>query len=170
MASLRDNLRNSKGVSLMEMMIILVVIGVMAAMAVPHWFAAMPRLRTQSAARDVVSALRFARSEAIARKEPFGVSFNTSDNFYSTFINRDAPGTPSLTPGDSVLDTTCVGVEVNLASSTFPTAAVVFQPDGSASASGVVNLVAGDSSVFFVVDVLASTGRIRLTEQTAPGT
>jgi len=168
MMPVRCSQRNQKGVTLMEMMIILVIIGVMAAMAVPQWLEAMPRLRAQSEAREVVSTLRTARSLSISRKELFGVSFSPSDNLYKTFINRETPGTPSWTPGDSLVDSTCVGREVALASQTFPTSAVVFNPDGSASASGAIALVSGDSTVTFTIDVLASTGRIRLTETPGP--
>ncbi|MEW5701009.1 MAG: GspH/FimT family pseudopilin [Candidatus Zixiibacteriota bacterium] len=160
--------RDCRGVSLMEMMIITVIIGVMSAMAVPQWLKALPRMRAQSAAREVVSALRIARSESIARKEPFGINFDVSNNVYETFINRNNPAAATYTPGDSLVDSMLVYQDAKIASQTFPTSAVVFNPDGSASSSGVVNLIAKDSCVVFTIDVLASTGRIRMTESPGP--
>ena len=164
-------IEDRSGVTLMEMMIIVVLIGLLAAMAVPQWIAAMPRIRARATMRDVVSSLRMARSLAISRKEPFGVNFNQTTGQYTLFADRNSPDLHSFTTGDSIVAAVPVGMDVSIATATLPNGNVVFQPDGSASATGNVIFTTHESplATTFSVDILASTGRVRLTEVAPTG-
>ena len=57
-------LRNKKGYTLIEMMVVVAIIGVLSAMAVPTYISYLPHLRLNSAVRDLISYARSARSQA----------------------------------------------------------------------------------------------------------
>ena len=59
--------RNAAGFTIIELMIVMVVVGVMAALAGPNIRDLMVRIRVKAAASDLHSSLIMARSEAIKR-------------------------------------------------------------------------------------------------------
>ena len=160
--------RSERGVTLVEMTIVAVIIGVMAAMSVPQFAKEIPRMRAKAAVRDVVSEFRSARSMAIAEKLPCGVSFDQNGTACTLFIDKYDLNDHSYGYGDSLVTQTKFSKDVQVNYQTFPKSAVVFQPDGSASGSGVVSMSTHDYSLSYTVDVLASTGRVRMVEGYSP--
>jgi prepilin-type N-terminal cleavage/methylation domain-containing protein len=69
-------LRDKRGVTLLELMVVLAIVAVMAAVAVPSYYAMLPHLRVRGAARDVAEALQIARMKAVARNTTYIVQFN----------------------------------------------------------------------------------------------
>ena len=157
--------RNSKGITVLELVIGAVVVGVIAAMAAPEFGDVVKRLRFKRASRDMVSAMRLARSDAIAQRTQVGLYFDYSSNGYVIFKDQINPDQFTYDVGDSVVKT--IGLEggVSLYYHTFTGSAVIFKPDGSASSSGNVVLSDQEWTRHSVIDVLASTGRVRLTYQ-----
>ena len=156
-------IRDERGFSMMEMMIVLVMIGLMASLAAPSWFEQMPRLETQAQVREVVSKLREARSLAVARKEPAGLCFDTDNGIWTLFLDNN-PANNVHNTGDSVMATGSLGSRVTVSHNSFANQDVIFNPDGTAAESGAVCLNAEDNSIVYTVDVLASTGRVRMVE------
>ncbi len=70
--------RAPKGFTLLELMVVLAIAGVLAAIAIPAMGNFMRNSRITSAANDVMAALHFTRSEAIKRRQP--VTLCTSAN------------------------------------------------------------------------------------------
>ena len=70
--------RPPKGFTLLELMVVLAIAGVLAAIAVPAMGNFMRNSRITAAANDVMAALHFTRSEAIKRRQP--VTLCTSAN------------------------------------------------------------------------------------------
>jgi prepilin-type N-terminal cleavage/methylation domain-containing protein len=155
---------DQRGITFIELMTVVAVIGIMAAMAVPSFLTYMPKLRVKAAARDVVSQLRLARSKAVAERRPFGVAFNVGNGSVITFADTDDPGSQSYSVSDSVIRTDTVSQDVALNSCTYANNCVVFNSTGAASTSGDLQVVTGDGSIIMSINVLASTGRVRLSE------
>lgn len=152
---------SQRGVTLMEMVIVVVVIGVIAGMAVPSFLTYMPKLKVKAYARDIVSELRLARSRAVTERRPYGVAFNLEKRAFAFFADTD-PGGYSLS--DSTIRIDSSGTSVKMSACTFADNCVIFNSVGSASSSGDLQIVSEDGSIVMSINILASTGRVRLTE------
>jgi len=64
------------GLTLMEMMMVIAIIGVLCAIATPNIIKWLPKHRVGSAAREVMATLEYARINAIKANEAVTVSFN----------------------------------------------------------------------------------------------
>ncbi len=155
--------RDNRGTTLMELMIICVIISVLSAMAVPTWLDYMPKLRTKTAVRSAVSTLREARSQSISEKRRFGVYFDANGKNFVLFVDKVNPGNGTYDTGDSLVTRTEFGSNAVMESTTLTGSTVVFDMGGSASQSGTVTFTTSDAAIRYVVDVLAATGRIKMT-------
>lgn len=71
--------QDEAGTSLVELLVVIVVIGIMAAIAVPNYGAMTSRVQVRTAALEIASELRMARQLAMARRERLIVRFNLLD-------------------------------------------------------------------------------------------
>jgi len=74
-----NRLSRQSGRSLTELLIVVAIIGIMAAMAGPSYQAMTARAQARSAAVEIASVLRMARQLAMARRERLLVRFDLSD-------------------------------------------------------------------------------------------
>lgn len=159
---------NDKGITMLEMMIIVVIIGITSTLAIPRFGQVIDKLKLKTAARDVVSSLRLARSHAVSQRHQFGVYFDRRKQHYVLF--KDLADLGAFTynaASDSAMVTKTLPGRVHFGYSTFPNFAVIFKPDGAASSTGWVELSSDESDEedyygTFTVDVLSSTGRVKL--------
>lgn len=154
--------KSSKGFTLIELMIVAVAIGIISAIAIPRFGKVMTRLKLKTTARNVISTLRLARSNAVSQKRPFGVHFDVNSNQYVFFEDKVNLSSSTYEAGDSVIKTVTLPEDVNFGYANFNNGAVIFFPNGSASSSGMVDLYSYDIYDYLWVDVLASTGRVKL--------
>ena len=68
------------GVTLLEILILVVVLSIMAGIAIPAFSAWLPEYRLRNAARDIYSTLQRAKSGAANANETWGVFFDNSVN------------------------------------------------------------------------------------------
>lgn len=155
---------NNKGFTMIEMMVIVVVIGIIATLSLPGFGKIMDRLKLKTAGRDVVSAMRFARSAAVSQKDQFGVYFDQSARTFLVF--KDIANQSSFTydvGADSVIQIKKLPRNVNFGYTSIPGPAIIFKPNGSAYTSGQVYMSSyGQYEGYLTVDVLGSTGRVKI--------
>jgi prepilin-type N-terminal cleavage/methylation domain-containing protein len=154
--------KNSKGFTVIELMIVAVAIGIFSAIAIPRFGKVMTKLKLKSAARDVTSTLRLARSNAVSQKRPFGVYFDINSQKYILFKDKVNLGSYTYETGDSAIQTVTLPENISFGYASFNNSTVVFHPNGSASSSGMVDVWSYDVYDYLYVDVLASTGRVKL--------
>ncbi len=157
-------LKNKAGITLIELLITVVIIGVVAAMAAPRFEIAYNRMKFKSANRDMVSTLKLARSMAITDKAQYGMYFDATAKTYTLF--RDGADSsyayePSI---DSAVRVDTLPSEFNYVATDLLGNVLFFRPNGSADFSGGGNVysMAYSNKVIALFDsnILASTGRV----------
>jgi prepilin-type N-terminal cleavage/methylation domain-containing protein len=75
--------RRQKGMSLVELLVVVGMIGVIALVTVPAMLQLMPQYRIRSAASELSAALRYARQKALGTRVPWKVSFDSTKERYA---------------------------------------------------------------------------------------
>ena len=78
-----------KGVTIMEMLVVLVIIGMLSVIAMPTFFGFTKNSRLRGASRLITSALRNARSYAITQRINYTVAIYLTDNAVSIYETPD---------------------------------------------------------------------------------
>nr|MBN2276144.1 GspH/FimT family pseudopilin [candidate division Zixibacteria bacterium] len=156
-----------RGITILELLSTVVIIGIVAAMAVPQFDKSIKRIQFRGKAKDVVSYLRLARSMAISEKNPYGLYFDSDAKTVSIF--RDIANLTAETydaGGDSVIQVDTLPVNFTYLATTFANSSIVFRPNGSASGSGNIDIQSQcDADNVYnsgQISVLAATGKSRL--------
>ncbi len=162
---MKKKLQSQIGVTLIEIMTTVVIVGILAAMATPFFERGIEQVRFRSQAKNITSMLRTARSMAISEKIPYGVNFDFSRGLIVMFKDSINPGASQYDAGaDPIVDVD--SVEVNYAGSytSFTSSSVVFQPNGTASETGDVEIRYSSQKSYKTgqINVLASTGRCKI--------
>ncbi len=166
-----SKLKSQKGLTLIELMTTVVLIGIVAAMAVPRFEGGFERLNFRSANRDIVSTMKLARSKAISNKAQYGVYFdhaNTSIVLYKDVINPDLF---EFNDGDEIVRADTLTRDMEYLNTNLDNSTIIFMPNGSArfvtgSTNGAEIYTMKYSELMIgtqVHNILAATGRIKST-------
>ncbi len=151
------------GFTMLEMMIIVVIIGIGAALAAPSFFAGIPRLKARTEARNVLNLVRLARSKSISDGSQYGVYVDVANKQYLLFKDITNPAGMIYEVADSILSgPEQLPGDVVITGTSFTGGSVVFQSSGRASQSGNFVFNIADGTAEYAVYVLASTGRSKL--------
>lgn len=86
---MRIRLRDKKGFTMIELLIVIAIIGVIAAIAIPNIISWIPTIRVNSAARDLVSEMQLARMKAVSERNDYVITFDTANNQYKIYDDND---------------------------------------------------------------------------------
>jgi general secretion pathway protein H len=145
--------RGIRGLTLIELLIVLVIMGVIAAITIPIFGSGVSTTELKSAARDVAAGLRTARGQAIGQRT-------------EAVLLLDVAGRAFSVPPDTRVHRLAPGIELKLFTAQRDivnenVGAIRFYPDGG-STGGRVTLAAGERK--FDVDVDWLTGRVAIQE------
>jgi prepilin-type N-terminal cleavage/methylation domain-containing protein len=90
------------GFTLLEMILVLIIGGVLTAIAIPAFMNWAPKYRANGAARQVFSEMMAARAKAISEGNNYVISFNVGNNTYTIHDNDDNDNPPVQDAGESV--------------------------------------------------------------------
>lgn len=161
-------LRSKKGITLIEIMTVVVIVGIVSAMAVPRFQNAFERMRFRSANRDIVSTLRLARSLSVSNKLNYGVMIDPDTKVVGIFLKSDTASNPkAYEAADSLIRVDTLSKSFDYLSSDLTSNSLVFNPNGSCSFDGGGNIAtmaySDDMIGIYVTNILASTGRVKST-------
>jgi len=146
---------HGRGFSLLEVLLVLAIIGVSAAVAAPRYALALGRYRADLAARRIVADLRLAQAHAKASSAPRTMSFSPAAGQYQ-LLNVPAPDGK---PGDYTVVLSAAPYHAELMSVDFNGGTqVVFNGWGLPNAGGAVVVSAGSLQRTVVVE--GATGRV----------
>jgi prepilin-type N-terminal cleavage/methylation domain-containing protein len=156
---------NKKGITLIELVIVLAIIAIGAALMVPGFGAWMPHYRLKGAARDIVSVMRTAQVKAVSYNMRYGVAFNTAANPPEFQLYRNSggltdfqvDGSPTSLPA-GVLFNDFVGLPKDGPGGQ---SVIRFFPDSTAEANGTISLI-NSKNTTKTIRIFSSTGRITI--------
>ncbi len=96
-----------RGFTLLELLVVIVIIGVVTAVARPMFSSGVSAAEHRAAARAVAQALRFARSEAVASRTDVGVDFDLDARTFK--VSGGARG--GKLPADIAMELTTTAAE-----------------------------------------------------------
>jgi general secretion pathway protein H len=145
--------RLSSGVTLLELMIVLVLMALIAAVTIPIFGSGVSTTELRSAARELAAGLRLARGQAIAQRT-------------EATLELDVAARNFRVPPDPRVHALPTGIEIKLFTAqrdlvSDKTGAIRFFPDGGSN-GGRVTLAAGERK--YDVDVDWLTGRVAILE------
>lgn len=158
-------LKSEYGITLIELMITVVIVGIVAAMAVPRFQIAVDRIQYRTTARKITSVLRAARSNAISQKVAYGVYVDGNAMTITTFKDVANPSTHIFETGDSIISVDTLPSDYYYLGTDVTNDVIFFERNGSSYFVGGGNVVSAASSELVVAiaqhNVLSSTGRIK---------
>ena len=153
----------NKGFTLMEMMIVIAVIGIVAAIAIPNFMSMLPGMGLNGAARQVMGDLMSARMKAVKENNNFRVHY-LSNYTYQIIDDDDNSGSANggeWTVTKDIRDNYPDGVRFYHSTNN-----VIFYPRGNASPA-TLYLETSDGSEKKAV-IVNITGRTKITSDGYP--
>lgn len=98
-------MRNQRGFSLAELMVVVALIGIMVSIATPNIMTLWTNIRLKSAARDIMGVFQTTKLEAVKRNATCMVVFNQAigGTTYNLVSFVDSDGNCEYNPGEPVL-------------------------------------------------------------------
>jgi len=174
------------GFTLIEVMIVVAIMGVMAAISTPSIFSLLDTIRVSGAARNLASEMMLAKFRAISENNNYVITFDVAGNSFNVYDDNDgdyatvgaeanelvktvniSSDYPNVIYGyvSGTRSTTGVLITESVTFSSTPKR-VIFKSDGTASTAGSVYLIlskdltAGKTGRMRAVTVI-TTGRIK---------
>lgn len=145
--------RSTRGFTLIELIVVLAVLGLITALAMPMFAGALPGARLKAAARDLGAELRYARAQAIAGNRETTLTIDLAARRYAILGARTGPGESRALPEELEIKVRTARREL----AGDARASIRFFPDGG-STGGRITLSRGERRYLVGVDWL--TGRV----------
>lgn len=136
------------GFSLIELVLVLTIISILAAIAVPRYASALARYRADAAAKRVVADLAYARQRAKTTSASIEIQFKPAQDIMA-FLGVPSMDDPSK---DWELDLSARPYYADMIATDFPSDKLVFDGYGYPDAGGKIQLTVGAESRTVILD------------------
>lgn len=146
---MRRNVHSERGFTLPELMIVIVLLGILAAIAMPSWFGLINGKKAISAANQVSADMRLAHGTARNRLTTVQFQINTATNCYKVVDGAQTKN--RCLPEGSKFVTSVTVVE--------------FRPDGTAQITGSGNVGVARQSAStseYRIEINTQTSRVKV--------
>ena len=148
--------KKQSGFTLIEMMVVIAVFAIVAAIAIPNFMSLLPGMRLNGAARQVMGDLMAARMNAVKLNKDTKVTFKDNDYEYEVWYDENSDGK------EDASEITTKNIQTNyhdvtLGSNINP----IFYPRGTANGNGTITLTSTNSGNSKSVTVII-TGRVKI--------
>lgn len=154
--------KSKRGMTLIELLSTIAVVGIIAAMAVPRFQIAYEKINFRAANREITSKIRMARSYAVSTKVQHGVYVDPTNLTYTLF--KDLVNTPAMQydAGDSIISVDTLPFGFTTFTTDAASGSIVFRSNGSTTATiNIVTLCMTEDLIgVHQHTILAATGRI----------
>jgi len=130
-------IKRESGFTLIEMMIVIAVLAIMAAIAIPSFMSLLPGMRLNGAARQIMGDLMAARMNSVKQNNSVRVFFNSPGaNQYQILDDDNNDGTAGTGEAITIRDIQDNYQDVTLTSTNNP----IFHPKGTATSLATITL------------------------------
>lgn len=81
-------MKRQSGFTAIELILVLAILAIMAAVAIPGWVSVLPNMRLKSAVRNLKSDLMLAQQRAIRENASVAILLSTASNSYTVFLDN----------------------------------------------------------------------------------
>ena len=159
MKGIRQKILCERGISSLELAVVLALIAIMATFTIPYLGSWLRHYRIVGAAREIASTLQEARIKAIANNREWRVVVDIDNNLY--WLDQgdkvDGSGVWTTMGGKKSLPK---GVTVKLGSFSSGKHSIQFNPNGTAQSNSIY--VKDQTGEEYRITVLSTTGRVWL--------
>ncbi len=127
-----DGMKRTAGFTLVELAVLMVVLGIMIAIAVPSVQKTIDSYRLKTAAAEMATNIRLAGQESISRELEYRIEFNIAGNRYTVF--------QMVYGGDVEIECVEIRDQVSMTGTGFSSNQLIFGKQGRPSESGDITL------------------------------
>ncbi len=154
---------HTRGLTLIELLIAVVILGIVAALAAPNASQWIENYTVRKAGRQLVSDLQLAKMRAVSQGVQHRISFDPTHTLYTIEQGNASTGSTTWAQVDIVRalanDTNPYCAKGVTLASNFANNVVLFSPTGTAAPAGTITLATANYTRFVRVVL---TGRVRL--------
>jgi len=155
----KNDVKKTKGFTLTELMIVILILGLIAVFSVPGYHRFMQTWKLNGEVQEFASMLRTARSAAVMKNIPVVFNFDMANNTYSYFEDNDGDGAHDTGEYRSEVRELVPGVVIT--AHTLPSQILTFGRKGDTGSGGAITLRNVDNRTR-VVRVFGGTGNIQV--------
>lgn len=153
-----SKVKTNDGFTLLELLLVMFIIGLSAALSIPVVGSSIDSLKIKSAAKNLSTILKHARNTAIAEKQPYTVQIKPQENmvFLAPFLKPESKKEIKLSEKAKIAKVTRFNAPAELEEKT-----ITFYPRGNSSGGSITIHDANDRPAY-IINIEPATARVKV--------